>query len=222
MNLYDLINGISNGAFDEQLRMLYGTGEKAVLRARARYLSAAESFSRLHPECGEIHVYSASGRTEIGGNHTDHQRGKVLTGSVDLDAIACAAPNGSSTVHIYSEGYGLTTVDISSLDPVKEEENTTKLKSAHIPAIKTIQEGKSELKYYHINKPKDRIFINSVTGEEIDFDFENEEDMYEVENDIEKYNEDKIKNSTDLNEKDKFFFQMWNNFMKNKSIIWII
>ena len=101
---------------------------------------------------------------------------------------------------------------------MEEEENITKLKSAHIPAIKTIQEGKSELKYYHVNKPKDRIFINSVTGEEIDFDYENEEDMYEVENDIEKYNEEKIKNSTDLNEKDKFFFQMWNNFMKNKSI----
>ena len=46
--------------------------------------------------------------------------------------------------------------------------------------------------------------------------------MYEVENEIEKYNEEKIKNSTDLNEKDKFFFQMWNNFMKNKSMIIIM
>lgn len=98
------------------------------------------------------------------------------------------------------------------------EEEEDNLKTAHIPAIKSIQEGKDDLKYYRINKPKNRIFINSVTGEEIDFDYENEDDMFEVIPDIEKYNENKIKNNTDLNEKDKFFFQKWNNFMKNKSI----
>ena len=91
-------------------------------------------------------------------------------------------------------------------------------KVSHIPAIKTIQEEKDDLKYYHINNPKDRIYINSVTGEKIDFDYENEEDMYELMPDIEKYNEEKIKNRSDLNNKDKIFFQLWNNFMKNKNI----
>ena len=98
-----------------------------------------------------------------------------------------------------------------------EEEDET-IKTSHIPGIKTIQENRNDLKYYHLNKPKNRIYINSVTGEEIDFDYENEEDMYEVLPDIEKYNEEKINNNTDLNEKDKFFFHMWNNFMKNKNI----
>ena len=91
-------------------------------------------------------------------------------------------------------------------------------KVSHIPAIKTIQEEKDDLRYYHINKPKDRIYINSVTGVEIDFNCENEEDMYELVPDIEKYNEEKIKNCSDLNQKDKTFFQLWNNFMKNKNI----
>ena len=98
-----------------------------------------------------------------------------------------------------------------------EEEDET-IKTSRIPGIKTIQENRNDLKYYHLNKPKNRIYINSVTGEEIDFDYENEEDMYEVLPDIEKYNEEKINNNTDLNEKDKFFFHMWNNFMKNKNI----
>ena len=99
---------------------------------------------------------------------------------------------------------------------MEEEEET--IKTSHIPGIKTIQENRNDLKYYHLNKPKNRIYINSVTGEEIDFDYENEEDMYEVLPDIEKYNEEKINNNADLNEKDKFFFHMWNNFMKNKNI----
>lgn len=76
-------------------------------------------------ENAEVAVFSAPGRTEIGGNHTDHQWGKVLTGAVDLDAIACAAPNGTDTVRIYSEGYGLTQISIGELEPVREEENTT-------------------------------------------------------------------------------------------------
>ncbi len=88
----------------------------------------------------------------------------------------------------------------------------------HISGIKTIQETKEENKYYHNKGPKNRIFFNSVTGEEINLDYDNEEDMYDILPDLEEYIEDKIVNSTDLNEKDKIFFHMWNNFMKNKNI----
>lgn len=55
-------------------------------------------------------LFSTPSRTGIGGNHTDHQRGKVMAGSVDLDAIACAAPNGTDTVNVFSEGYGMVLV----------------------------------------------------------------------------------------------------------------
>ena len=92
-----------------------------------------------------------------------------------------------------------------------------KIKTKPINGTKTIQENK-ELKYYHNKEPKNRIFFNAVTGQEINLDCENEEDMYELSRDIENYNEDKINNCSDLNDKDKLFFQTWNNFMKNKSI----
>ena len=84
--------------------------------------------------------------------------------------------------------------------------------------IKTIQETKEENKYYHKIGPKKRIFFNSVTGEEINLDYENEEDMYCIMSDLEEYYEDKITNSTDLSEKDIIFFHLWNNFMKSKNI----
>ena len=67
----DFINSISSGAFDQQFCRLYGSSEKTVLRQRSRFMSAAENFSRLYPESGEIRVFSAPARTEIGGNHTD-------------------------------------------------------------------------------------------------------------------------------------------------------
>ena len=84
--------------------------------------------------------------------------------------------------------------------------------------IKTIQENKEEIKYYHNKSPKNRIYFNSVTGEEISLDYENEDDMYCFLPNSEEYSEDKILHCTDLNEKDKTFFSIWNNFMNNKNI----
>ena len=69
--------------------------------------------------------FSAPGRTEIGGNHTDHQRGRVLAAAVNLDTRAAVAANGSKTVRILSKGYPLCTVDLDTLVPQAEEINTT-------------------------------------------------------------------------------------------------
>ena len=69
--------------------------------------------------------FSAPGRTEIGGNHTDHQRGRVLAGAVNLDTLAAVRPNGSSVIRILSEGYPLCQVDAQDLIPKAEEINTT-------------------------------------------------------------------------------------------------
>lgn len=69
--------------------------------------------------------FSAPGRTEIGGNHTDHQRGRVLAGAVNLDTRAAVAVNGTKTVRILSKGYPLCTVDLGILVPQAEEINTT-------------------------------------------------------------------------------------------------
>lgn len=68
---------------------------------------------------------SGPGRTEIGGNHTDHQRGHVLCAAVGLDILACAAMNGLETVRITSEGYPPMEISLDRLGPVKEEEGTS-------------------------------------------------------------------------------------------------
>ena len=69
--------------------------------------------------------FSAPGRTEIGGNHTDHQRGRVLAGAVNLDTVAAVRPNGTNTIRIQSKGYPLSVVELSNLEPVESEINST-------------------------------------------------------------------------------------------------
>ena len=69
--------------------------------------------------------FSAPGRTEIGGNHTDHQRGRVLAAAVNLEAIAAVRVNGTNTIRILSEGYPMCQVELSQLTPVESEINTT-------------------------------------------------------------------------------------------------
>lgn len=125
MNIYELINGISNGNFDEQFRMLYGFSEKAVVRARTRYLSALENFSRIYPECTDVRVFSASGRTEIGGNHTDHQHGCVLAAAVSLDIIAVVKQNKDKVIRIKSEGYMADEIILDELEMREAEKGTS-------------------------------------------------------------------------------------------------
>ena len=69
--------------------------------------------------------FSAPGRTELSGNHTDHQRGRVLAGAVNLDMQAAVRPNGTNTVRVLSKGYPLCQVELSCLEPVAAEVNTT-------------------------------------------------------------------------------------------------
>lgn len=69
--------------------------------------------------------FSAPGRTEICGNHTDHQRGCVLAAAVNLDALAAVAENGTDTIRVQSEGYPLYQVALFQLEPQEDEKNTT-------------------------------------------------------------------------------------------------
>lgn len=70
-------------------------------------------------------IFSAPGRTELGGNHTDHQHGRVLCAAVELDIMACAAPNGLDVIRIHSEGYVPFEIPVGSSAPVPGEENTS-------------------------------------------------------------------------------------------------
>ena len=71
------------------------------------------------------HYFSAPGRTEIGGNHTDHQRGRVLAAAVNLDTVAAVRENGTDVIRILSKGYPLCQVDLKELTPKEAEINTT-------------------------------------------------------------------------------------------------
>ena len=69
--------------------------------------------------------FSAPGRTELSGNHTDHQHGRVLAAAVSCDTLAAVRENGTDTIRILSEGYPLCTVSLGALSPVEGEKNTT-------------------------------------------------------------------------------------------------
>ena len=71
------------------------------------------------------HVFSAPGRTELSGNHTDHQHGRVLAAAVELDTQGAVALNGTDTIRVLSEGYPLCEVDLRDLSVRPDEKNTT-------------------------------------------------------------------------------------------------
>jgi galactokinase len=107
------------------LKNLYGNKETIVEKQQNRYSILKDIFNRKFGEL-ESHFFSAPGRTEIGGNHTDHNHGRVLAGSVNLDSIAIAAKNFDNQIVIYSENYDTSfVVDLSELNVVQEEEGTT-------------------------------------------------------------------------------------------------
>ncbi len=114
---------ITNGELDQVLLDLY-YDESILNEQKKRYVKAIENFEHLYG-VKEIEIYSAPGRTEIGGNHTDHQNGKVLAASINLDAIAIVAKSDSTIVKITSEGYPDLVIDISELEPKKEETGKT-------------------------------------------------------------------------------------------------
>ncbi len=117
----EALKKITVGGMDELLTALYGEGQLAM--QKERYARAKEAFAALYGEQEGLRVFSAPGRTEIGGNHTDHNHGRVLAGSVDLDVIAVVAFNDSGVVRIKSEGYPMDIVDITELAPRAEEKN---------------------------------------------------------------------------------------------------
>ena len=108
------INLINNGELNGRIASVYGCGLEKSASYAVRFAIAAEKFREKFGEA-EISLFSAPGRTEIGGNHTDHQHGHVLAGSVDVDTIAIAARNGLNVVRIQSEGHQMDTIDLDDL-----------------------------------------------------------------------------------------------------------
>jgi len=125
MNAQELITALSVGGFDKSFELLYKTAD--IDSQRIRYINAVEKFSSIYPEHSDIHIYSAPGRTEIGGNHTDHQNGCVIAGAVDLDAIGITAFHDKGFIRIKSEGYDEFTVSLDDLEVRKGKSDTAEI-----------------------------------------------------------------------------------------------
>ena len=109
----------------QRLKTLYGNREGTVDRQIARYETLLKRFETDFPEQKAPLLISAPGRTEIGGNHTDHNRGRVLAAAVNLDTAAAVAPRDDMTVSLHSEGYPAIRIDLNELDIAEDEKGTT-------------------------------------------------------------------------------------------------
>ncbi len=124
-----IINEVKAGQHKELLRDIY-VDENMIAYQEERYVKAMESYINLYGE-QEVEIYSAAGRSEVGGNHTDHQRGRVLATSINLDAVAIVNPNDDGAIRIVSaikagDAYKEMTIELNAFDmELREEEKET-------------------------------------------------------------------------------------------------
>ncbi len=122
MNISEIKSAIIAGKYDKTFSVLYPDN---LTVARERYVNACDKFYEFFGDNDNIRIFSAPGRTEVGGNHTDHQHGRVLAGSVNLDVIGVVAENNDNIVRIESEGYKVDPVDLNDLESKESEYGRT-------------------------------------------------------------------------------------------------
>lgn len=123
MNTKILAEELKSQRYQERLQEIYvDTGVLAY--QTERYGRAIKKFEELYGE-QDAEIYSAPGRSEVGGNHTDHQHGEVLAASINLDAIAVVSRTEDNVIRLLSDGYPMITVDLSDLKMRKGEEGTS-------------------------------------------------------------------------------------------------
>ncbi len=124
MRIFELIENINGGALDQKLATLYG--KENVESAKQRYTDAVAKFTEAYGDDRELSLFSVAGRSELSGNHTDHNRGCVVAASISLDVIAVASPTDDGMITVISEGFGKDTVNINEYCfPVAEKFGTS-------------------------------------------------------------------------------------------------
>ena len=114
---------LKKGSFAELFADIYEDGALTDYQTD-RYLKAIERYESLYgPE--EISVYSAPGRSEVGGNHTDHQHGQILAASINLDAIALVHPTGDGIIRVVSDDMDPIEIDVKDIELKEEEKEST-------------------------------------------------------------------------------------------------
>lgn len=116
MKTSELREKLSKGGFGKELSYIYACPENETERYAKRFSEVIDGFEATFGAADELRLFSAPGRTEIGGNHTDHQHGCVLAASLNLDVIGAARPNGTNIVRIQSKGYSMDEIDLNDLE----------------------------------------------------------------------------------------------------------
>lgn len=122
----EMIGRLLSEKVQDQLRYLYGSDKEIVEKQTKRYADLLLRHMALFGERSDVQLISAPGRTEIGGNHTDHNNGRVLAASVNLDALCAASSRDDLKVCFHSEGYDPIEMDLTDLSVHPEETGTTK------------------------------------------------------------------------------------------------
>ena len=116
MKINALKDYIKEGKLNEKLASLYG--EDQIPMQTERYIKAIDGYVEEYNKTdADIEIFSVSGRSEISGNHTDHNNGKVLAGAINLDVIAIVSRRDDNTINIKSEGFPKDTIDITNVKP---------------------------------------------------------------------------------------------------------
>jgi galactokinase len=123
MNTQELKKGFAAREHDALLTDIYVDADRIAYQSE-RYVKAIECYEKAFGE-DDVAIYSAPGRSEVGGNHTDHQHGEVLAASINNDAIAIVKPLDEDVVKVISDGYDLITIDLNNLSLVEDEKGTT-------------------------------------------------------------------------------------------------
>ena len=118
MKINALKSALLGGEYDGRLAYIYG--EAAVAAQKERYAAAIDAFASLYGTDRDAALYSVAGRSELSGNHTDHNHGRVIAASIDLDIIAVASPNGEDLIRVKSEGFHEDVIDINAFTSPRE------------------------------------------------------------------------------------------------------
>lgn len=123
-----LIGKIGQDGTVQQFKKLYGSTQDVISSQTERYIELVSNFDRAFQEstdCGPVSIFSTPGRTEVGGNHTDHNAGKVLAAAINMDIIAAVSKNELHEIVIESDGFEKITVNLNDLTVHENEKNTS-------------------------------------------------------------------------------------------------
>ncbi len=120
-----LLSYLDSPAGEKYLSQMYGDSKTARDKQKKRFRQLLAQFGGAFPSHSKLRIFSASGRTEVCGNHTDHNGGRVLAAAVNLDNLAVVASNGEGIIRVHSEGYAPSEILVAELDPVEKEKYTS-------------------------------------------------------------------------------------------------